>query len=188
MRLKITQFAKDNYYHFYNHAVYELNLFKDHDDFEHCITIFEEYIKPDEFSIISFCLMPNHYHILLLQKTETNFAETSNKIWYVYTCYYNKKYNRKGTLFSNKLQHICISNETYLLKLCAYIHLNPVHANMVTNPIQWAWSNYKILIGNREKCNIDEHFMSNYFPEPEDYKKFVHESMQFEDISKYLLE
>jgi putative transposase len=188
MRLEITQFAADHYFHFFNHAVYEVNLFNESADYEKCISLFLKYIKPYEFSIISYCLMPNHYHLLLLQKTDISFSQISNKIWYVYTCYYNKKYNRKGTLFSNKLQHIWVSNENYLLKLCAYIHLNPVNANLATNPSKWKWSNYNDLIDYRNNCFIDHHFMSNYFPNPHEYENFISESMKFDDIAKYLLE
>lgn len=188
MRLKITQFAKDHYYHFYNHAVFELELFKDNEDFEKCISLFYEYIKQDDFSIISYCLMPNHYHILLFQKTDRSFACASNKIWYIYTCYYNKKYARKGTLFANKLQHICVSNEAYLLKLCAYIHLNPVSAKIVSHPSQWRWSNYKELINNWGKNDFDENFIRNYFPKPDDYQNYICGCMKFDEIKKYFLE
>jgi putative transposase len=188
MRLEISQFAQDHYYHFYNHAVFEQNLFQDNEDYKKCINLLQKYIKQSEFSIISYCLMPNHYHILLLQKTDINFSQTSNKIWYVYTCYYNKKYNRKGTLFSNKLQHICVSNENYLLKLSAYIHLNPVKANFVEEPNLWEWSNYLDMVGRRNDQLIDTHFMRTYFKSSNEYERFVMESLKFDDISKYLLE
>lgn len=76
--------------------------------------------------ILSACLMPNHYHSILEQKTERGIPIFMQKIGTAYSMYFNLKNQRIGRLFQGPFKAILVDNEDYLLRLSRYIHLNPL--------------------------------------------------------------
>jgi putative transposase len=173
MRVKAVDFASGQYYHIYNHAVPEQSLFRDENDYLACLKLFKRYYNAIDYSILAYCLMPNHYHILIYQKTETPISASFRKLWYCYTCYYNQKYKRRGTLFASKLQHIPIIKQSYLLRLCAYIHLNPLKARLIEHIEDWKWSNYPEWIGVRNGILIDREQIKLFFKTVDEYKECI---------------
>jgi putative transposase len=76
--------------------------------------------------ILAFCLMDNHYHIIVRQKTENGITEFMRKIGTGYTNYFNQKYNRTGALFQGKFKSVCIKSDAHFFYLPIYVHLNPL--------------------------------------------------------------
>ena len=173
MRVKAADFAIGQYYHIYNHSIPEQLLFRGEEDYLTCLKLFQRYYNTIDYSILAYCLMPNHYHFLIYQKTDVPVFVSFRKLWYCYTCYYNKKYERIGTLFANKLQHITIQKQSYLLRLCAYIHLNPVKAGLVNVVDAWQWSNYQEWVGLRNGSLIDREQIKHFFHSVEEYKECI---------------
>ena len=85
-------------------------------------------IKPRKFlvEILAFCLMPNHYHLLLKQKSEGGIVQFMQKLGTGYTNYFNKKYKRVGGLFQGSFKAIGVVKQNYLNYLLYYIHFNPL--------------------------------------------------------------
>lgn len=76
--------------------------------------------------IYAFCLMPNHYHLMLRARRENGITEFMRKIGTGYTNYFNLKYNRVGHLFQGKYKTKILSKEAHFIHLPYYIHLNPL--------------------------------------------------------------
>jgi putative transposase len=76
--------------------------------------------------ILAFVLMPNHFHLILKQKKTDGIAKFMQKIGTGYTMYFNKKYERVGSLFQGKFKAVLIENEAHYIHLPSYIHLNPI--------------------------------------------------------------
>lgn len=76
--------------------------------------------------IISWCLMPNHFHLLLSEKIEGGLPKFMKKLCTAYSMYFNKKYNRTGNLFQGKYKSKIIEDDVYLNQLIKYIHVNPL--------------------------------------------------------------
>ena len=76
--------------------------------------------------MICFCLMPNHFHLLIKQNTKDGITKFMRRVSNSYVSYFNKKYERVGTLFQGKFKAALIRSESYLLHLSRYIHLNPL--------------------------------------------------------------
>lgn len=94
----------------------------------------------------AFCLMSNHYHLLL----ETPDGNLSHILQYLngsYTTYFNIKRKRSGHLFQGRFKSILIEADTYAIELSRYIHRNPLRAGMVDAPHQYEWSSYRAYIG-----------------------------------------
>lgn len=86
---------------------------------------------------------------------------------------FNKQQNRSGTLFEGRVKIILVDTEAYVLQLCRYIHLNPVKARLVENPGDWPYSNFMEWISERQRTLKDEEFIREYFPTPDEYRRFV---------------
>jgi putative transposase len=86
------------------------------------------YYKPRKLlvEIYAFCLMDNHYHLMLSSKTKDNIAKFMKKLNMGYAKYFNQKYQRSGALFQGKYKSISINNHSHFIHLPYYIHLNPL--------------------------------------------------------------
>ena len=82
--------------------------------------------KDQLVDIGAYCLMPNHFHLLIHEKTESGISKFMQKILTAYTMYFNKKNERAGTLFSSSFKANHVDKDEYLKYLFSYIHLNPI--------------------------------------------------------------
>ena len=117
------------FYHIINRGVEKRDVFLEKEDFIKFLEICEEYSKIFNFDIYSFCLMKNHYH-LLIKTTENNISQIMKHINMKYTIYFNKKYNRIGPLWQGRFKSFYIADGNYLSSLVKYIEFNPIKANI----------------------------------------------------------
>jgi putative transposase len=142
MSIRAVNFANDEYYHLYNRGNSKMEIYHDEQDylyFKNLLLIMnmeqrfktrfvsDERIKGDSLvSIGAYCLMPNHFHILVRQEKENGISLFMQKVSTAYVMYYNKKYKRTGSLFEGKFKSKYAGIDTYLKYLFSYIHLNPL--------------------------------------------------------------
>ncbi|NJL48398.1 MAG: hypothetical protein HC929_14100 [Leptolyngbyaceae cyanobacterium SM2_5_2] len=91
--------------------------------------------------VLAYCLMPNHYHLLVQCKTQ-DVSGAMMRLSVAYTKAMNRRYNRVGALFQGQFQSIGVESDEYLYHLTRYIHLNPVKAGIVAHPKDWEFSSY----------------------------------------------
>jgi len=133
------------YHHVYNRGVAKSDIFLENEDKEIFLDILGEVSKEYRFNIHSFCLMDNHYHLLLENKKE-NLSDGMRQINSKYASYFNKKYKRVGHLWQDRFKSWYVLNETYLFTLFKYIEQNPVKANMTKKIGEYRYSaTYSIL-------------------------------------------
>ena len=101
--------------------------------------------------ILAFCLMPNHYHILLRPKSDEGATKFIRKLNIGYVKYFNEKYKRSGALFEGRFKRILISDDAHFTYLPYYIHLNPLDLIMPE------WRDGKI-----SDCKKAMNFLENY--------------------------
>ncbi len=140
------KFAADEFYHVYNRGVEKRDIFMDLRDklrFQRLL-YFANSSKPLDFKQIqglpldtaergetlvnigAYCLMPNHFHLLIHEKKDGGLSKFMMKLTTAYSMYFNKKTNRSGRLFQNIFQARHIETDEHLNYLFAYIHLNPI--------------------------------------------------------------
>ncbi|MFA0110275.1 transposase [Vibrio breoganii] len=122
-------------------------IFFQDDDFTLYLTVLDEVCERYNWVIHAYCLMSNHYH-LLLKTPDGNLSKGMRQLNGVFTQKINRKHNRVGHLFQGRYKSILVDQETYLLELCRYIVLNPVRAKMVDTPDEWQWSSWHSTVGN----------------------------------------
>mgnify|MGYP002279392610 CR=1 FL=1 len=93
----------------------------------------------------AYCLMDNHYHIVL-ETADENLSKGMRQLNGVYTQYYNRKHDRVGHVFQGRFKGILVERDEYLLELARYVVLNPLRAKMIKNIKDWKWSSYKAMI------------------------------------------
>ena len=99
--------------------------------------------------IHAYCLMDNHYH-LLLETPSGNLPQIMRHINGAYTTYFNVKRKRSGHLFQGRYKAILVVKDEYAKELSRYIHLNPVRAEQVDAPEEYDWSSYQFFIGAKK--------------------------------------
>jgi REP element-mobilizing transposase RayT len=117
------------YHHVYNRGVAKSDIYKDEFDKVKFIEILSQVSREYKFNIHSFCLMDNHYHILVENKKE-NLSDGMRQINSQYASYFNKRHNRVGHLWQDRYKSWFVLDENYLFTLFRYIELNPVKAKM----------------------------------------------------------
>jgi putative transposase len=91
----------------------------------------------------AYCLMTNHVHLLLTPKRAESCALLMKHMGQLHSQYFNKLYARTGSLWEGRFRSCLVQSEDYLLTCYAYIEFNPVHAGMVRQPGDYAWSSYR---------------------------------------------
>ena len=138
----VKQFSDDQYYHVYNRGVEKRKIFTDEQDYTVFIGLIKKYLTGeapadsknrhkfkhlgDDVSIMSYCLMANHFHLLLHQKSDAGISQFMRKLNTGYVMYFNNRHDRVGGLFQGVYKASHISSDPYLYHVSRYIHLNPV--------------------------------------------------------------
>ena len=117
-------------------------------DFELFLSILSDVCKQYNWVIHTYCLMTNHYH-LLVETPDANLSKGMCQLNGVFSQSINYKYKRVEHLFQGRYKAILVDKGTYLIELCRYIILNPVRANMVDSLDEWLWSSWHSMIGHK---------------------------------------
>lgn len=189
-------FRSGCYYHVYNRGNNKQRIFltdKDHLNFLKRIkfilgmlpvTRYETRIRPlpvGAFSIVAYCLMPNHFHFLIRQNTETGVDAFIKKLCTSYVGYFNRQYQHVGGLFQDQFKAKLVENDSYAKYLSAYIHSNPAN-------LEYPYSSYLDIIGSRQGKIVDRSVILSWFEnKPEMYQQFVEdfgkkEEQQIQDL------
>ena len=176
-----------------------------------CLEVQPLNIKPSQprkilVEILAFCLMPNHYHLLLRQKRDNGIVKFMQKLGTGYTMYFNQKEKRVGSLFQGRFKAISLQHEPHLIYLPHYIHLNPLDlmqatwreekVTSVNKALQflkeYRWSSFPDYIGNKNFPSITQRkFLTDIIGDSKKYQASIKQwilDKQLEDIEDILLE
>lgn len=140
--------------------------FKDKFDYQTFLRIISELKTQKSFLLHAYCLMPNHFHLLV----EVNRFALSTIMQSLLTRYskrFNIRHRRLGHLFQGRYKAILCQKDAYLQELVRYTHLNPVRAKLVKDPKAWPWSSHRQYLGdnkgNLADCQLT---LSMFHPHP----------------------
>ena len=126
------------FYHVTSRGNERKNVFKSKRDRVKFLEYLDSATKRYDAVIHAFCLMDNHYH-LLLETPSGNLPQIMRHTNGAYTTYFNVKRERSGHLFQGRYKAILVDMDEYAKELSRYIHLNPVRAKMVKTPEEYEW-------------------------------------------------
>lgn len=169
------------------------HIFKDEDDFKAFSELLKKYKSQYGFKLFAYCLLPDHFHLLMelpVQKEQIYKMGALSSIMHdlnsSYTKHFNGKYARKGHLFRERYKSALIEKEPYLLKLTAYIHLNPARLNIVSHPGQYPYSSYILYFRKEIPLNAlikDEKEEISRFLNGKDFTDFMDRAAKGIDFS-----
>jgi len=159
MPYRKVQFAQGHYYHVYNRGIDRQPIFQAAANYEFLLRRIKQYVQALRVTVIAYCLMRNHYHLLLRQDGDTPISTLMQRVFNSYTKAYNKRYGRQGTLFEGPYRALYVDRETYLRHVCRYIHANPVKHGYVDRVEEWPYSNYHEWVGARDGALVDRAFV-----------------------------
>lgn len=187
---KYKVYVKDAYYHIFNRGNGKQDIFLEDGDSRFYLSRLIVYLSQFDFSLVCYCLMPNHVHLLLRQNSEIPSSKLIASLHTSYSMYFNSKYEHLGHVFESRFKQKLIETEEYLIHLSRYIHLNPVEAGLVGRPEEFKWSSYENYLSN-EPTFIDSSIVLNFFKDNFEYKKFVEAQIQkynWEEIKELIIE
>lgn len=132
--------SQSQVFHVINRGVLRQKIFHDDSDVSRFLNIIKSYKEKIDFSICHWCIMPNHYHLLLEFSDGLFLSKVIGACQQIYATYYHRKYLTAGKLFQNRFKSQDIEKDSYLLSCGRYIEMNPVRASLVECPWEWKWS------------------------------------------------
>ena len=203
---KMKQLAEGAFYHAYNRGYHKQQIFIDDHDYHTFIYLLRKYLDPDfretkllpngeavrisinkplynKVEVHAYCLMPNHFHLLVRQITKDGMPRLINIINSQYSSYFNQKYGRSDTIWHGTYKAVIVKSEEQYLHLSRYIHLNPMKIIGVT-PMRidslstYPYSSYPVFLGLKKSRWIKQedilhYFTSKYNKTAISYKRFI---------------
>jgi len=192
----VRNFAENCYYHVFNRGVgvEKRDVFLDEQDYKIFKYYLSVYLLPKEVSLqlykkvplrllaknlntevelITYCLMPNHFHLLLKQAAAESISKFMKQLINAYTQYFNTKYQRVGGLFQGRFKAVLIETDELLLHISRYIHLNPLASGLITKLELYPWSSYDEYMGKQKDSLCQKEIILNQFPSTDHYKQFI---------------
>lgn len=174
MSPKRPAYTEGSYYHFYNRGAHRRQIFNEDDNYFFLLGKMKETCRKYDIVPIAYCLLPNHYHFCVQQRSQHPARLLPQSIFNSYSKAYNKRYGHSGTLFEGPYKVRHVDSDEYLRQLCRYIHANPVTHGIVQRPEKWPYSNYLEWLDRRGGTLVDRQFVKEMFPGgPDEYQEFV---------------
>lgn len=201
----LKDFLEGGYYHIYNRGVAKQDIFSTERDYQTYLYFLKEYLLPPkhpslkrsekptprrkqvschgEIQLLAYCLMPNHFHLLIKNLTERGMEKFMRGFGTSYSGYFNRTYDRVGPLYQGTYKAVLIETDEQLLYVSKYIHRNPHKLLAKETPLQdYSFSSYINYLGKRKQewLNTQEilSFFSTTLPN-QDYQSFVEEIDDF---------
>lgn len=192
-------FSQGECYHLYNRGTGKIRIFETPEDYDFFLARLGEYLRPDErrrapsassagryerkafapgaFSVVCFCLMPNHYHLVVRQNTDVSISDLMLRLITGYSKYFNKKHERVGSLFQDQFKAVRVESNEQLLWLSAYVHHNAKLAGLVQESEEYLHSSYAQYV-RAEPGLCDTGLVVEQFSDCTRYREFVEEAFE----------
>ncbi|MBN2093999.1 MAG: transposase [Candidatus Zambryskibacteria bacterium] len=201
-------FEKGGIYHIFNRGVGKMNIFEKEKDFkvflyrikenlypeEHTNSFVykrKEYkrklLPPDSFDLICYCLMPNHFHLMLQQKTELSISKLVSKFSTGYSMYFNRDRDRVGSLFQDAFKAVSIENNEQMLWTSLYIHENPQKLGLVKKPENYKWSSFLDYLNPSRNSICKREILFGQFNSPDSYLKYFKNPKENKEAQREML-
>ena len=148
----------DGFYHIYNRGNNREDIFIEERNYQYFLKLIESHITP-VCKIYSYCLLKNHFHLLIQTKDNIEdkiISRAFSNFFNAYSKAINKAYQRRGSLFQDRFKRIEIKDENYLQTLILYIHLNPLNHGMVNDFTNYKHSSFSYLASEKKSFLMAE--------------------------------
>lgn len=183
----------ESYYHVYARGSNKQKIFIDSTDYNYFLSLFDRYLSKcqaisktgeayphyaGKVNVVAYCLMSNHFHLLVYQKKLPYLEKLMRSIMTSYSRYFNLRYKRTGSLFESRYKAVHIDDDSYLQHITRYIHLNPRRWE------QYRYSSLKYYkdTTNRQPVWLNTKPILDLFEDTDEYMQFVADYQEQRDI------
>lgn len=192
----VKEYGEGQYYHVYNRGVAKTEIFIEDADYIYMLSLFKKHLSGEEsidkfgrpaadyskeLDLIAYCLMPNHYHMMVFLKEKDGLVHFMRSVMTAYSMYFNKKYKRVGALFQNHFLASRITNEAYYWHISRYIHLNPMDTQMPY--LEYPYSSVGYYLDNKHAKWLHPEHVLEEAGSGESYQRFL---ADYEDMHRDL--
>jgi REP element-mobilizing transposase RayT len=189
-------------YHILNKAISNDKLFITEKDYFYFLQKMERFLSP-WVNLLSYCLIPNHFHLLVRIKETDEISEKAlhsnqaekerlitqsfSNFFNSYTKSFNKAHNRQGRLFLYPFKRILVNDDNYLTYLICYIHRNPIHHGLTDEYASWKYSSYNTFL-TEKPSSVDQKSVMEIFGSKEEFIAFHENNKTKKGLKEYILE
>ena len=167
-------------YHVIFRGINHLNIFDEKEDYQKMLEILAKLKENENIEIYAYCLMTNHVHLFVKEQKLGDIKKIMHKLLTTYVIWYNRKYQRSGSLIGNRYKSEPIEDDKYYSALVRYIHQNPIRAKICKLPDEYKWSSYNDYISRKRNTLTNKAFILEMFSskigEAIEYFKEFHQS------------
>ena len=173
------------YYHVMNRGLSRRDIFLEDQGRKSFLDLLSEISRLWKVEIFAYCLMDNHYH-LLLQTPKGGLSRAMRHLDGIYTQRFNRAHHRDGPLFRGRYKAILIDAEEYFLSVVRYIHQNPVMAGAVSDIDRYRWSSHwGYLYKSERPVWLSTQSVLSRFGRLREYQEFMHSEVEKEVVDFY---
>ncbi|MBK5247558.1 MAG: transposase [Peptostreptococcaceae bacterium] len=173
MSYQIRVASANGYYHVTNRGNNKLNIFESISTKSTMLNYFERAVQIEGFEILAYCIMPNHYHLLVRAETTTTLSKAMQHINQSYSRYYMKRHRYVGHVFQGRFSCSSINTREYLSRVIRYIHQNPVRGRLCQDAFAYYYSSF---------CEYAGRYTRNILP---DNGLLLLEELGFNDVLSF---
>ena len=167
-------------YHVLNRGNGKQKVFHKEQDYKAFVDLMKEAETHYSVKIFAYCLMPNHFHIILMPLKGEELSKWMQWLMTSHVRRYHKHYETSGHIWQGRFKSFIVQEDNYLLTVIRYVEGNPVRAGLVGSARDWLWSSHRETIGERSKLLISEIPIEL----PRDWTKYVDEALNDEELKK----
>jgi len=182
---KYKESAPEAYYHLYNRGNQKNLIFKEKNDYSYYLHRLRKAINNFDFSIICYCFMPNHIHLIVRQNGLVSPSKLIASIHTSYAMFFNKKYKQVGHLFQDRFKQKIILDDDYILNLIAYIHYNPVSSKICLHPKDYIWSSYNEYNGSSRYPFCNHELLNGYNLKGQSFDDFIKSAKSIDPLDAF---
>lgn len=191
---RVKNYSEDSYYHLYARGINKTKLYKQKSDYTYFLYLLKKYLTPGFkekrivngleteceansvsklVSLNAYCLMPNHFHLIVYNKNVEGIQLFMRRLLTAYVRVFNRKYNREGPLIQGAYRAVNVYGEPQLIHLSRYIHLNPLKDKLVSSSVEYPYSSLKYYKAKKKLSWLD-------------LNPVILDSTDFNSIDKYI--
>ncbi|MGA9118426.1 MAG: transposase [Bacteroidota bacterium] len=162
-------------FHVYNRGVDRQTIFFRAEDYQYFTARMCESLELCAVALLSYCLLPNHFHLVLRQKQPYEISRYMKALCEGYAKAINSRRTRTGHLFGSRFKMARVKDPPSLLRLSHYVHCNPVKAGLVKNPLEWDFSSGRNYVSSETTGFVDCTPILDLVGGPSQYLRFMNE-------------
>lgn len=169
----MSKYQDGHIYHVFNRGAHQLTIFRKPRHFRKCVGLLLKYSAHYNVSLLAYCLMPNHYHLIVKHEDDGSISRFLQTSFNSFVQYYNILESHSGTLFQGAAKSTLVDTDDYLLQVIRYVHTNPVSAKLVKTAADWEFSGCSVWLRDSDEVFRGKGIRDEWFGDGKGYEEFL---------------